>query len=142
LVFFLNPWKSKENTDRMRSMARKSTTAAPAATTDGAKPVVRRRRRTVNHAAQTPALISALMKGAGRPITPGEAVTLINWARGVHAERAALAKLKPRSRAVKPEVLAARRAEHEVNQALLDGVVAGTLAVGIAEDGALTFQSA
>jgi hypothetical protein len=121
-------------------MARKTTTAAPAAAGD--KPVVRRRRRTVNHAAQTPALIAALMKGAGRPITPGEAVALINWARGVHEERTALTKLKPRSRAMKPEVLAARRAEHDVNQALLDGVVAGTLAVGISEDGSLTFQGA
>lgn len=121
-------------------MARKATTAAPAAT--GEKPVVRRRRRTVNHAAQTPALINALMKGAGRPITPAEAVTLVNWARGVHEERIALTKLKPRSRTMKPEALAARRAEHEVNQALLDGVNSGTLAVGIAEDGSLSFQAA
>jgi hypothetical protein len=82
------------------------------------------------------------MKGAGRPVTPGEIVALVTWARGVHEERIALSKLKPRSRTMKPEALAARRAGHEVNQALLDGVIVGNLAVSLAEDGSLAFQAA
>ena len=80
------------------------------------------------------------MKGSGRPITPAEGLALISWARSVHAEKVELSKLKPRSRAVKPEILAERRAAHEVNQALLEGVLAGSLAVGMS-DGGLTFQS-
>ena len=122
-------------------MARKTTAATAASTTSTDKPVVRRRRRTVNHAAQTPVLLGALSKGAGRPITAAEGLALVTWARGVHAEKTELAKLKPRSRTAKPEVLAARRASHEVNQALLDGVLGGTLAVGIDEEGNLTFQA-
>lgn len=122
-------------------MARKTTAAAAATTATGDKPVVRRRRRTVNHAAQTPVLLSALSKGAGRPITAAEGLALVTWARGVHAEKTELAKLKPRSRTAKPEVLAARRAAHEVNQALLEGVLAGSLAVGIDDEGTLTFSA-
>ena len=125
----------------MDFMARKTTAATAATTTTSDKPVVRRRRRTVNHAAQTPVLLSALSKGAGRPITAVEALAVVVWARGVHAEKGELSKLKPRSRTAKPEVLAARRAAHEVNQALLDGVLAGTLSVGIDGDGGLTFQA-
>lgn len=104
--------------------------------------VVRRRRRrtVVDHAAQTQLLVNSLLKARGQAGATGDAaLTIVNWARGVHEEGAELKTLATRVRKVNAPGVAERKLSYEVNKALLDGVLAGTVTVNVDETGNIVF---
>ena len=118
-----------------------ATTEEPVAAT----PVVRRRRRrsTVDHGAQTAILIDSLLKGRGAGgATQEEALVVVNWARGVHAEEAELKTLTTRVRRAKALNAPERQVVLDLNKALLDGVLAGSLVVDVTESGSVAFKQA
>jgi hypothetical protein len=90
--------------------------------TVAATPVVRRRRRsTIDHRAQTVILIDSLLKGRGAAgATQEEALAVVNWTRGVHAEEAELKTLTTRVRPAKALNAPERRVVLDLNKALLD----------------------
>lgn len=105
-------------------------------------PVVRRRRRSgvVDHVAQTALLIESLLKtrgGAGASHEELQAV--ISWARGVHAETEELKNLVGRPRRQKALASPERMAAYELNKALLDSVLAGTIGLNVNEGGSIVF---
>jgi hypothetical protein len=109
-----------------------------------APPVVRRRRRTgtIDHAAQTALLIEALLKtrgGAGA--SQEELQSVINWARGVHAETEEFKTLVGRPRRQKALASPERVAAYELNKSLLDNVLAGTIGLNVSESGSIVFIS-
>jgi hypothetical protein len=66
-------------------------------------------------------------------------IAVIEWARGVHDEDAALRQLKTRPRRAKAEISAERIAKFDVNKALLDGVLAGSVGINVDDDGNILF---
>ena len=113
--------------------------AAPSA------PIVRRRRRTatVDHGAQSQILIESLLKSRGvRGATQEEALAVVTWARGVHAEAAELKTLTTRVRRAKAQNAPERQIVLDLNQALLNGVLAGSLIVDVDENGSVSFRQA
>lgn len=113
--------------------------------TVAATPVVRRRRRrtTVDHGAQTAILIDSLLKGRGAAgASQEEALAVVNWARGVHAEEAELKTLTTRVRRAKALNAPERQVVLDLNKALLDGVLAGSLIVDVNESGSIVFKQA
>ena len=99
-----------------------------------ATPVVRRQRRTtrVDHGAQTRILVDALLRGRGvRGASQEEALAVVQWARGVHAEAEELKALTVRVRRAKTENAAERQVSLILNHALLNGVLAGSLIVDV-----------
>lgn len=108
-------------------------------------PVVRRRRRTtsIDHNAQGQILIESLLKSRGATgATQEEALAVVTWARGVHAEAAELKTLTTRVRRAKAQNAPERQIALGVNQALLDGVLSGALVIDVNEAGAITFRTA
>ena len=107
-------------------------------------PVVRRRRTiNIDHNAQGQILIESLLKSRGeRGATQEEALAVVTWARGVHAETAELKTLTTRVRRAKAQNAPERQIALGVNQALLDGVLSGALAIDVNEVGAITFRTA
>lgn len=102
----------------------------------------RRRRRVIDHAAQTAILVESLLKTrAGRGATQQELISVIEWARAVHAEAEALRVLAGRPRRAKAEAPTERVARFEVNKTLLDGVLGGTLGLDVDEAGSIVFLS-
>ena len=101
-------------------------------------PVRRRRRRTaVDHAAQTILLVDAVLTSrAGRGATQDEHQAVIGWARG---EAEALKLLVGRPRRMKAQASAERMAAFQLNKALLDGILAGTIGVDVDDNGAIVF---
>ena len=123
-------------------MGRKPAVAATGTAEAATKPIVRRRRRStvIDHAAQTQLLVGALLKArGGSGVSQGDALAVVSWARGVHAEGAALKALATRVRKARAEGVAERQMAHEVNKALLDGVLAGTTTIDVTEDGSVVF---
>ena len=126
----------------------KSATEAAAATieaTPAAVPIVRRRRRSsiVDHGAQTAILIDSLLRGRGAAgASQQEALAVVNWARGVHAEEAELKTLTTRVRRAKALNAPERQVVLDLNKALLDGVLAGSLVVDVTESGSVAFKQA
>jgi hypothetical protein len=119
-----------------------ATEEAPAASST---PVVRRRRRTTNidHNAQAQILIESLLKSRGeRGATQEEALAVVTWARGVHAEAAELKTLTTRVRRAKAQNAPERQIALGVNQTLLDGALSGALSVDVNEVGVITFRTA
>lgn len=116
----------------------------PKAETEGAAapaPVVRRRRTTVDHAAQSQILVASLLASRGEEgATQDEALAVVMWARKIHDEAAELKALSTRVRRSKTENLADRQVALTLNQALLNGVLSGALAVDVNEDGAISFS--
>lgn len=109
-------------------MGRRPSTAVEASPEAGSTPIVRRRRRSsaVDHNAQGQILIESLLKARGeRGATQAEALAVVTWARGVHAEAAELKALTTRVRRAKTENAAERQIALSVNQVLLDGVLSG-----------------
>ena len=118
------------------------TDAAPAAEgTEAVKVVRRRRRRTIiDHAGQTSILVAALLKSrSGKGASQSSVIEIVEWARGVHEEDAALRTLKTRPRRLKAEVSAERIAKFDVNKALLDGVLAGQIGIDVDDNGGILF---
>jgi hypothetical protein len=121
----------------------------PRAATEGTetapKPIVRRTRRrtTIDHAAQTHLLVNALLAVRGAEgASQADALAVVTWARGVHEEAAALKTLATRVRKVKAEGVAERQVAHEVNSALLNGVLSGAATINVGDDGSIIFGSA
>jgi hypothetical protein len=107
-----------------------------------AERVIRRRRprQTIDHTAQTQILVSGLLKArAGAGGSAGDALAVVSWARGVHEEGTALKALSARVRKVNAPGVAERKMTHEVNKALLDGVLAGTTTIDVDGEGNLIF---
>lgn len=124
-------------------MGRKPKAATDGIETTTATPTRRyRRRTTVDHAAQTQILVSSLLKARGeRGATQGEALAVVQWARGIHNEAAELKTLSTRVRLAKAENVADRQIALTLNQQLLDGVLSGALAVDVNEAGDICFLS-
>lgn len=123
-------------------MGRRPAAAKTADATPVEKPAVRQRRRrtVVDHAAQTQILASSLLKARGKEGAHlNEVQSVVTWARGVYAEGAELKTLATRVRKVRGEDVAGRQAAYEVNKALLDGVLAGTMTVNVNDAGSLVF---
>jgi hypothetical protein len=114
------------------------TTEAPEAA-----PVVRRRRRTsrvIDHAAQTAILVDSLLKTRGTEgASQEELQSVINWARGVHAETEELKTLVGRPRRQKALASPDRMAAYELNKALLESVLAGSIGLNVSESGSIVF---
>ena len=112
------------------------------ATADAA-PVVRRRRRTsrvIDHAAQTALLVDSLLKTRGvRGASQEELQSVITWARGVHAETEELKTLVGRPRRQKALASPDRIASYELNKALLESVLAGSIGLDVNESGSIVF---
>nr|WP_309696222.1 hypothetical protein [Armatimonas sp.] len=130
-------------------MGRRPKAATEAATTTQetvvAAPVVRRRRRSsvVDHAAQTQILVDSLLRGRGTSgASQEEALAVILWARGVHAEEADLKALTTRVRRAKALNAPERQVALDLNKSLLNGVLAGTLVVDVTEAGSVAFKQA
>lgn len=107
--------------------------------------VVRRRRTTprVDHGAQLAVLIDSLLKGRGTVgASQEELLTVVSWARGVHAEADELKALAMRVRRAKAQNAPERQIALSVNQTLLDGVLAGVLIVDVNAEGSVTFKQA
>ena len=109
---------------------------APVTTT----PIRRTRRsRVIDHGTQGQILLASLLKSRGeRGATREDALAVVQWARGVHAEAAELKALSTQVRKAKAENFAERQVALQLNQALLEGVIAGTLAVDVNEAGAIS----
>ena len=125
----------------------KAATDAAVATDETAAttPVVRRRRRTttVDHGAQAQILVESLLKGRGaQGASQEEALAVVLWARGVHAEAAELKTLTTRVRRAKTMNAAERQVALMLNQALLSGVLSGSLIVDVNEAGIVSFRQA
>lgn len=128
-------------------MARRKVTDTPAEAPEVAPeatpetPIRRRRRRTtIDHAAQTILLVDAVLTSrAGRGATQDELQAVIAWARGVHSEAEALKLLVGRPRRMKAQASAERMAAFQLNKALLDGILAGSIGVDVDENGAIVF---
>ena len=130
-------------------MARRKATETPVAATTAPEPEpemtdtpVRRRRRrtTVDHAAQTAILVDAVLKSrAGRGASQEALHAVIQWARGVHAEAEALKLLVGRPRRMKAQASVDRIAAFQLNKALLEGVLAGSIGIDVNESGAIVF---
>ncbi len=122
----------------------------PKAATEGAEtndetvaaPVRRRRRTTtVDHVAQAQILVESLLKGRGASgASQEEALAVVLWARGVHAEAAELKTLTTRVRRAKTLNAADRQIALTLNQSLLDGVLAGSLTVDVNAAGSVSFR--
>jgi hypothetical protein len=125
-------------------MGRRPKVLTEGSETAAATPVVRRRRRTtVDHGAQGQILVASLLKSRGESgATQEEALAIVLWARGIHEEAAELKALSMRVRRAKNENAAERQVALMLNQSLLDGVIAGSLAVDVSEAGAITFSQA
>lgn len=108
-----------------------------------ATPVVRRRRRTsrvIDHAAQTALLIESLLKTRGsRGASQEELQSVVNWARGVHAETEELKTLVGRPRRQKALASPDRMAAYELNKALLESALAGSIGLDVNENGLIVF---
>ena len=124
-------------------MGRRPKAATEAAETPTATtPVVRRRRRrtVIDHAAQTQILVSALLKSRGDAgANQSEALAVVSWARGIYEEGAELKTLATRVRKARSEDAAGRQVAYEVNKALLDGVLGGTMTINVGEAGSIVF---
>ena len=119
--------------------------AAAEETVAVAAPVARRRRRSsvVDHGAQAQILIDSLLRGRGASgASQQEALAVVLWARGVHAEAEELKTLTTRVRRAKTLNAADRQVALTLNQILLDGVLAGSLIVDVNEAGAISFRQA
>ncbi|MBB6053440.1 hypothetical protein [Armatimonas rosea] len=108
-----------------------------------AAPVVRRRRRrtgAIDHVAQTALLVESLLKTRGaQGASQEELQSVIAWARGVHGEAEELKTLVGRPRRQKALASPERMAAFELNKALLDSVLAGTIGVNVSSSGAIVF---
>jgi hypothetical protein len=100
--------------------------------------VIRRRRRRSNVIDHV--LVAALLQARGAAGAGlGDALAVVSWARGVHAEGAELRALATRVRKARAEGVAERQVSYEVNKALLEGVLAGTMSIDVGEGGSIVF---
>ncbi|GEM_PF-788888 len=121
--------------------------ATNAAETGAAEtPVKRRRRRRTSAtllaetANETTALVEAVLRSRGAKGATQDALqSVISWSREIRAEGEALKELSSRPRRQKTQAPADRVSRFEMNRALLDGVLAGTVLLDLRDDGSFLF---
>ncbi|GAB4457593.1 MAG: hypothetical protein OHK0029_17660 [Armatimonadaceae bacterium] len=126
---------------------RKNATTIPAAEApkDGETPTPRRRRRrrapgTSDTYSETSTLINAVLRSRrDHGATPEVLQHVISWAHSVREEGEELREMTGRTRRQKPNIPGDRVARYELNRALLDGVLAGTITLRVEDDGKLLF---
>lgn len=112
----------------------------PESTEEAPVVVRRRRRRVVDHVAQTALLIESLLKTrGGRGASQQELQAAIDWARSVHAEAEEFKTLEGRPRRQKALASPERIAAYELNKALLESVLAGSIQLDVNESGSIVF---
>jgi hypothetical protein len=135
----------KEDETKMGRRPKVTPTTEPIAEAVEATPVVRRRRRRsgiIDHVAQTALLVESLLKTRGSiGASQEELQSIIHWARSVHAEAEELKTLVGRPRRQKALASPERMASFELNKALLDSVLAGTVGLNVNESGEIVFIS-
>jgi hypothetical protein len=90
--------------------------------------------------AETTTLIQAVLQSrGGQGASPETLHTVIAWAQSVREEGEELRELSSRMRRQKPIVPRERLARYELNRALLDGVLAGAIALRVEDSGQLLF---
>ena len=125
---------------------------APVAETpaiEGDAPVRRRRRRRTtpppapDYAQETVLLVEAALKSRGsKGATEDLLGKVVGWARGVRAEGDELKTINSRPRRTKNQPSTDRTASHDLNRALLDGILTGGITIDVQDDGKLLFLSA
>ncbi len=113
----------------------------------GATPVRRpgRPRRTISDdsAQETATIVDAVLRSRGSTgATPELLASVISWAREVREEGDVLTELGSRPRRRKTAPAPERIARYEMDRALLDGVLKGTVLLDVQEGGQLLFKSA
>src|SRR4051812_34723501 len=116
-------------------------------TPEGAVKPVRRRgpaRKTVAAApdtfSETKSLVVAILKSRGeRGATSDTLQNVIGWARAVRAETEAIRELSTRQRRPKTGAEPERSVKNELNRALLEGVLDGSITLDVADDGSFSF---
>ncbi len=94
----------------------------------------------MNQPAQDATLIKALLAArGGRGATQAELLAVSQWARTVNAETKEALALAKRPRLGKSDASADRQAAAQLNQHLLDSVIAGTFTIDVDEAGSLVF---
>ena len=90
--------------------------------------------------AKTALLIESLLKTRGsRGASQEELQSVVNWARGVHAETEELKTLVGRPRRQKALASPDRMAAYELNKALLESALAGSIGLDVNENGSIVF---
>lgn len=85
-------------------------------------------------------LVESLLRSRGiKGATQDELQGVVAWARSIRAEGQSLTELSARPRRAKTQAPADRVARFEMNRALLDGVLGGTIALDVQDDGVLIF---
>jgi hypothetical protein len=111
-----------------------------------AKQTVRRGRKPKAEAPavnETAILLDVVLKSRGtKGATPEILHSVMAWARGIREEETALRTLIEHPRRQKTEAPTDRIARHSTNQALLDGVLAGTILLDVLDNGDLVFHHA
>ena len=111
-----------------------------AANGDGIKK--RRRRRNIgpDYASETRSILDAVLRSrANRGATQEALNAAVTWARSVRAEGDALRDLANSPRRQKSQTSPDRQARHDMNKALLEGILAGEIALDVADNGDLIF---
>lgn len=83
-----------------------------------------------------------LKSRAGRGASQDALHAVIQWARGVHNEAEALKLLVGRPRRMKAQASVERIAAFQLNKALLDGVLEGSIGVDVDDNNGIIFLQA
>lgn len=103
-----------------------------------------RRTKTVEPINETSILIDVVLRGRGsKGATPDVLHSVVSWARSIREEGATIKNGKTEStRRLRSELSSDRIARYEMNLALLNGVLAGTILLNVEENGELIFRRA
>lgn len=119
--------------------------AAAAEDSAGGEAAIRRKRRRRQSAApdyadETEALIAAALKSRGAKGATQETLqSVIAWARSIRAEGEEIKMIQSRPRRPKTQASAERIIKYDLNRALLDGILAGSVLLDVQENGELRF---
>ncbi|MBC8134977.1 MAG: hypothetical protein H8F28_03715 [Fibrella sp.] len=92
--------------------------------------------------AETRTLIGAILRSRGDlGASPEMLQRVVAWARSVRTETNLLHELAERQRRPKTGTEPDRAQDNEMNRALLDGVLGGSIVIRVADDGGFTFAS-
>jgi hypothetical protein len=84
--------------------------------------------------------VEAVLRSRGAKGATQDALqSVISWSREIRAEGEALKELSSRPRRQKTQAPADRVSRFEMNRALLDGVLAGTVLLDLRDDGSFLF---
>lgn len=92
---------------------------------------------------ETKFLVAAILRSRGvLGATPGVLQKVVAWARSVRAETELLRDLADRQRRPRTGTEPDRVMTNEMNRALLDGVLDGSIRIQVSDDGGFTFSAA